>query len=200
MSRKLKGVALLLSILALSGADKKDKFRPGAASSYPSKETQGGLTVAALAIETKEQAKPVFDKVNPYEHGLLPVLLVMQNDGAEALNLGGLTVQYLDPDGRPTEPTPAADVKYLHGARRPNMGPSPLPLPRRTPKSPLDIWEIEGMAFSVRMLPARESAHGFFYYQVKHRSGSKLLLTGMREARTGKELFFMEINLDTPRK
>ena len=56
------------------------------------------------------------------------------------------------------------------------------------------------MAFSVRMLPSRESTHGFFYFQVKHRSGSKLLLTGMREARTGKELFFMEINLDTPKK
>ncbi len=206
MSRRGKWAVLLLSIVAAfdadktSAADKKGPaFRPGAASSYPNKVVQDGLTIAAVAIETAEQAKPAFGKLNPYEHGVLPILVVMQNDSKHAMALADMRVEYVDPDNRPLEPTPAKDVKYARAPSRPNIGPNPLPIPRRAPKNPLDVWEIDGLAFSVRMLPSGEPAHGFLYFQTKHRSGSKLVLSGIREARSGKELFFFEINLDKPK-
>jgi len=199
MSLPAKCAILLLSIAAAVAADKKDpRFAPGPASSYPNRETTGGLTLAALAMETAEQARPAFGKLNPYEHGLLPVLLILQNDSGQALNLEQLRVEYNPPDGRRIEATPAKDVPYLHGPDRPSTGPRTNPLPRRKKKNPLEAFEIEGRAFAVRMLPRGEAAHGFFYFQTKHRSGAKLYVTGIREAGSGKELFYIEINLDTP--
>ena len=44
-----------------------------------------------------------------------------------------------------------------------------------------------------------QSANGFFYFQTAHRQGARLYLTGIREAATGKELFYFEIPLDADR-
>ena len=63
-------------------------------------------------------------------------------------------------------------------------------------KNPLAAWEIEGRAFAAKMLPSGQSASGFFYFQTGHRSGSTLYVTGIREASTGKELFYFEVPLD----
>ena len=46
------------------------------------------------------------------------------------------------------------------------------------------------------MLPPGESAHGFFYFRTAHRSGASLYVTGMREASSGKDLFYFDIPLD----
>ena len=51
----------------------------------------------------------------------------------------------------------------------------------------------EGRAFAAKMLPPGESASGFFYFQVPHRAGSVLYITGIREASTRRELFYIEI-------
>ncbi len=197
MSLRRKSVILLLSIAAALAADKKDaRFAPGPAASYPNKETQDGVTVAALAYETAEQARTAFGKLNPYEHGVLPVLLIIHNDSTHALNIEQLQVEYVRDDRQRIEATPAKDVPYLHGPDRPK--PSASPIPRRARKNPLDAWEIDGRAFAARMLPRGEAAHGFFYFQTKHRGGSRLYVTGLRQAGSNKELFYFEINLDKP--
>ena len=41
-----------------------------------------------------------------------------------------------------------------------------------------------------------ETASGFFYFRTFFRGGATLLLRGMRQAATGKELFYFEIPLD----
>ena len=43
------------------------------------------------------------------------------------------------------------------------------------------------------MLPPGQSASGFFYFQSPHRPGSVLYITGIREAATRRELFYVEI-------
>jgi hypothetical protein len=63
-------------------------------------------------------------------------------------------------------------------------------------KNPFDAWEIEGRAFAAKMLPAGESASGFFYFQTGMQRGAKLYLTGIAEADTGRELFYFEVPLE----
>ena len=46
------------------------------------------------------------------------------------------------------------------------------------------------------MLPAHESANGFFYFQTEHRPGAKFYLTGIKVASTGKDILYFEIPLD----
>jgi hypothetical protein len=113
-----------------------------------------------------------------------------------------MQIDYERADREHIESTPPQDVPYTLGPRRPpdaTPAPGPLGLPGlgRKKKSPLDIWEIEGRAFRAPLLRPGESASGFFYFQTTHRNGSALYVTGIREAATGKGLFYFEIPLET---
>jgi hypothetical protein len=202
MRRKRKGLILFLSIAAAFGADKNRRFEPGPAASYPARQTLEQLTIAAEPFATETKTRQAFGKLNPNRYGILPLLVVMQNQGAEALSLETMRLEYMTAEGRRIEATPASEVRYAAGPRRPDLVPGPLPrLPGRSSrrKNPLDVWEIEGRAFVAKMLPPNESASGFFYFQAPHRAGAKLLISGIRVAATGRELFFFEIPLDAAR-
>jgi hypothetical protein len=185
---------------AVAFADKKSdgKFSPGPASSYSTKQTNDKVTLAATAYDTEELAHTAFGKLNPNEHGVLPVLVIIQNDTDQALKLDHLEVDYTGTDGRHVEATPASDIEVLGGAPRPKLPGTgaPIPLPHKKYKNPLNTVEIEGRAFSVKILPAHDSANGFFYFQTDHRPGAKFFLTGIKEAATGKDITFFEIPLD----
>lgn len=184
--------------MAAHGADKdKEKFDPGPVTAYESRQTVSKVTIAAKAYVAKEEVRAAFGKLDPNKHGVLPVLVVMQNDGDQALSLERMRVEYVAPSRDPIEATPPEDVRYVSGARKPDLTPGPFPLPRVSrKKNPLEAWEIEGRAFLARMLPAGQSAGGFFYFQAAHRSGAKVYVSGIREAATGKELFYFEIPLE----
>jgi hypothetical protein len=184
----------LFTASALVFADKKGdgKFSAGSASSYAAKQTNDKVTVAVAAYDTEELAHTAFGKLDPNQYGVLPVLVILQNDTDQALRLDQIQVEYTGVDGRRLDATPAPEVQTLGGVRKPTL-PTGSPIPRIKHKSPLSAWEIEGRAFAAKMLPAHESASGFFYFQTNHRPGSKFYLTGIREAATGKDLLYFEI-------
>jgi len=193
-------IFLMVFITAAAAfADKKSdsKFVPGPASSYSNKQTNDKVTIAVTAYDTEELAHTAFGKLNPNDYGVLPILVIIQNDTDQALKLDHLEVDYTGFDGRHVEATPASDIQVLGGSPRPKMpSGSPIPLPHKKYKNPLDTIEIEGRAFSVKILPAHDSANGFFYFQLDHRPGAKFFLTGMKEAATGKDITFFEIPID----
>ena len=184
---------------ALAPADtKKDvaRFSPGPAASYPAKQTNDKVTVAVAAYDTEELAHTAFGKLDPNQYGVLPVLVIIQNDTDQALKLDQLQAEYTGVDGRHVEATPGSEIRQLGGAERPSV-PTGSPLPRlKKRKNPLDVWEIDGRAFAAKLLPAHESANGFFYFQATYRPGSKFYLTGIRIASTGQDIFYFEIPLD----
>jgi hypothetical protein len=189
-----------LAFMAIAPADEKaPRFAPGPASSYSSKQTNDKITIAAVAYDTEQLAHTAFGKLDPYQHGVLPVLVIIKNDTGQSVRLEHLQAEYEGLDGSRIEPTPVEEVKFVGTAPqrpRPNTG-SPLPPGIfKKKKNPLDTLEIVERAFVARMLPANESAYGFFYFQAKHRPGSKLYLTGITEAMTGKGIVFFEIPLD----
>ncbi len=195
-------VPLVASIAAVHAVDKdKGQFKPGPASSYDSKQTNNGVTIAAVAYDSPELARQAFGKMNPYQYGVLPVLLVIQNDSGKTIQLQRMSVEYIDADRTRVESTPARDVPYLAVApKKPKVIDTPIPgvsVSSRAKKGPLSGWEIEGRSFAPRMLPPGESANGFFYFQTGHRKGGKLYVTGLQEAPSGNELLYFEIPLDT---
>ena len=197
--RTLSICLIVFMAAALTLADnKKDdgKFAPGPASSYAAKQSNGKVTVAVAAYNTEELAHTAFGKLDPNQYGVLPVLVIIQNDTDQALKLDGLQAEYTGLDGRHVEATPGAEIRQLGGAERPSV-PSGSPLPRiRKRKNPLDVWEIDGRAFAARLLPAHESANGFFYFQSSYRPGAKFYLTGIKVAATGQDILYFEIPLD----
>ena len=202
MKKMSTGKSLLLFPIITAGlwADKKDApFRPEPADAFVTKQTIQGLTIAVQPFDDPEEAKTAFGKLNPYEHGVLPVLVVMKNNGKGTVRFDTMQVMYVAPRGRKVDATPPADVLYLKAGGRPKVSNSPIPtgVPRiKISKNPLKNEVIIERAFSAKMLPPGDAAHGFFYFQTGHSRGTSLYVSGVTEAGSGKELFFFEIPLD----
>jgi len=177
--------------------DKKDeqKFTPGAASSYAAHQTSEKVTIGVLPYFNDDDARPVFGKRNPYNYGVLPVLVVIQNDSPKTIRVQPLQAVWVVPNGDRVDATPAKDVRYLNGARRPSAMPGPPGMPPKVigHKNPLDTWEIEGRAFAAEVLPPGQSASGFFYFQTGYQRGASVYLSGLREVESGRELLYFEI-------
>lgn len=192
------GLIVLLSIAAKAGDDKdKDRFAPGAAASYKGSQTTEKITMAAIPFLTEEQMHSAFGKANPNKYGVLPVLVIIENGTGKALRLD-LSADYISPDGKHVDATPASDVTFIGGSgKAPSMpGTNPLPFPRRAKKGPLNTWEIEGRAFNATLAPLGEKVFGFFYFQTEYLPGSKIYLTGISDASTGKEYLYFEVPLE----
>ena len=54
---------------ALAG-EKDNHFSPGPASSYPTKQVQGKVTVAAVPYVNDDEIRTAFGKGNPYKSGV----------------------------------------------------------------------------------------------------------------------------------
>ena len=194
-----KRLALLMSIAAAFAADKQPPFQPGPASSFANRQTNDKVTMAADPYAMGDKVKVAFGKVDPYQYGVLPVLVVIQNDSSAAIKLDGLKVEYVGPNHDRVDATPAKDVRYAKGPQRPAVIDGPA---GRVPKilgkkNPLDEWEIEGRAFSAQMLAPGQTASGFFYFQTGLQRGATIYLRGMTEANSGKDLLFFELPLSS---
>ena len=194
MPLALKYLVLLTSITVALAADKdKLKLEIQPAGSYPHHMTSQGVTMAAVPYETEQQTKTAFGKVNPNANGILPVLLVVENASPNAIRLDRLKLEYVAQGDVRVENTPAQDIKYLRGGSEPTMSPGGVHVGRN--KNPLAEWEIEGRAFTASMIPPNDKASGFFYFQAAPRAGARLIVSGLRDAKSGQELFFFEIPL-----
>jgi hypothetical protein len=195
-----KRLALLLSIAAAFAADKQPPpFNPGPAASFASHQTNDKVTMGAEPYMMGEKVKAAFGKLDPYQYGVLPVLVAIQNDSGVSIRLDAIHAEYVGPNGDRVDATPARDVRYLRPAQRPALVPGPAPIIIKK-KNPLDAWEIEGRAFAAQMLAAGQSASGFFYFQTGLQRGATIYITGMKEAQSGKDLLFFELPLsaDSP--
>jgi hypothetical protein len=192
-------VIVLLSIAAAAAADKdKPRFAPGPASSYASHQTLDKITIAAVPYLTDAETATAFGKLNPNKYGVLPVLVILENETGKALRLD-LRAEFVTADGKHVNAVPPDDVQRQNAVTKaPRIGgstPLPMPFPTRVKKGPLNVWEIEGRAFAAKMLPVGERVFGFFYFNAEHEPGSRLYLTGIQDASTGQDYFYYELPL-----
>jgi hypothetical protein len=186
-----KRLALFMSIAAALAADKQTAFMAPAAADMPHHQVSAPLTIGVDPYVSGEKVKAAFGKLVPAAYGVLPVLVVMKNDGDKTIRLENLRVEYVNRNVRVVA-TSASDVRYARGPKQPNIALGPL---GHSKKNPLNAWEIEGRAFAAKMLPAGNTASGFFYFQVDMQTGATLYLSGLSEAETGKQLLYFEIPL-----
>jgi hypothetical protein len=187
-----------MSIAVAFAADKDAvPFRPAPAASYLHHQTSAQVTIGVDPYVAEDKVKTAFGNLNPYQLGVMPVLVVIQNDGDKAIRLDHLKVEYTGPNRDRVEATPAKDVRYLRGPKPPSAIPGPGDRIKvlKPKKNPLEAWEIEGRAFAAQMLPPGQSASGFFYFQTGLQRGATIYLSGFTEAGTGKELLYFEIPL-----
>ena len=184
---------------ALAGEkDKKDapSFRPGRAVTFASKLAQDKVTVAVKAFERDEDLQSAFGKTPLTRYGVLPVLVVIDNDGAKAVTLR-LHVEFIA-NGQKIGPMRPMEVRFLKPVKAPtttDLGKvSPIPLPKK--KNPLDTWEVDGRAFVARMVPAGDSVSGFFYFQTAIWKDARIVIDGISDSATGNPFIFFELPLE----
>ena len=187
----------LLLVAGVLIAAEKTTFQSKPVDQYPHRQASEGVTIAAQPFMTDDEAKQAFGSLNPWRYGVLPVLLVIQNDGKDTLRIDHMKVQYELPDNSRIDATPAPDVKYARGVKTPKTIPgASLPVHLGSKKNPLDEWEIEGRAFSAKVIPPGQSASGFIYFQTPETSAAaSVYVAGLTNAVSGKEVFYFEIPL-----
>jgi hypothetical protein len=207
----MRCVALILLSIASAGfidnvadrafaadKDKPARFAPGRADTYPGHQTLDKITIAAIPYTSDDDVRSAFDKLNPNKYGVLPVLVVLDNGTGKALRLN-LKAEFISADGQHIEATSAEDVTYLDGVKKPpkiyNPNPIAVAFPKRDKKGPLNEWQITGHSFGAKLLPPGESVSGFFYFQTAPEPGSRIYLTGVKDAATGQDYFYYEVPL-----
>ncbi|MFL6448079.1 MAG: hypothetical protein ACJ746_10380 [Bryobacteraceae bacterium] len=188
--------SITFGVLSLNPDFSADEpFKPGPAASYPH-QTSGPVTIGAKVYNKEELTDSAFGKkLDLLKYGVLPVLLVVENNGKEAVDLQRLEVNLVASDGRHAPAVSPDELIHLGSpSKRPGIKQTPIPMPKK--KNPLNSPELVMRSFSAKMLPPGDSASGFFYFEAKSEPKDKLYVNGMREARSGKEIFYFEFPLE----
>ncbi|MBV9266428.1 MAG: hypothetical protein JO061_09700 [Acidobacteriaceae bacterium] len=180
-----------MTALCLAGGD--TPFRVGAADTY-SHQSSDKVTIGAKPLKSQEDLTAAFGKrADLLRYGVLPVLVVIQNNRSKTLDLRDLEVNLVGQDGRHVSAVNPEDIPFLY-KRRQSQVPISVPLPKRG--NPLSSPEIVSRAFSAKMLPAGDSASGFFYFEAMPETGDKLYLNGLHETPSGAEIMYFEFPLE----
>ncbi len=189
--------AIVFGAALLARDDKR--FQAGAAGDYAHQKSEN-VTIGARPYNSDELVSSAFGKkIDFARYGVVPVLVVIENNRAEALDLREMQASLVAGDGRHAKAVgPEALPSLWTAGKQPstNTPRSPVPLPKK--KNPLTSAEITIRAFSAKVLPPGDSASGFFYFEAKAEEGDKLYLNGLRDARSGQELLYFEFPLERP--
>jgi hypothetical protein len=161
------------------------------------------VAIAAEPYDTKEK-ESIF-KVDYLSHGVMPVRLIVTNNGDRPISLRDARILFLTAAGDKIQAAEPEDVERLmtqkerQGSKLPMPG--PLPSIKRKPKASNQEIEQDFNTFEYQALvvEAHSTRAGFLFYDVSQLdhplAGAKLHLHKLRDA-DGKELFYFEIPFD----
>src|SRR3954447_25976722 len=204
--RNLRPLALavfvaLLSIAASSafGKDKVFSFpRAYHPKTYPAFEAHDDekVSIAADPYDMPEKVVGVFT-VDYKKEGLLPIHLIIGNDGDKAVSLGNMNVMLITRKRIKIQPASVDDIyrRISKQTVRGDEAQRPFPLPKRKSKTISDEArdEVKNSQFMARAVEPHGIQSGFVYFDVDDiespLAGAKLVITGLTNS-NGQELFF----------
>jgi hypothetical protein len=186
---------------------KRLKVKVEPVASYPCRSTQNRLTIAADPYNEKEKLLTAFDLKKMLEQGIVPLHLILANEGEHVITVNGEAVQLLDEKNRPAYALGVEEVmqQLVHFSPRRTIGPrSPIPLPGTGGgKSAGDLFEIEAdltnkLLKMVRINP-KSTQDGFVFFRVPPEAqplkGYRVYLPELRDLTARQDLVFFEIEL-----
>jgi hypothetical protein len=204
--RNLRAISPFLLWLALPAAASDHTAPPvKAATSYAAVEVHDDekVAIAAEPFDTKEKAS-IF-RVDYLGHGVMPVRLIVTNNGDRPISLRDARILFMTAAGDKIQAAEPEDVERLM-TRKEREGtkiplPGPLPKIKFKPKaSDKDIEEdFNNFEYGALVVEPHTTRAGFLFYDVSELDhplkGGKLHLHKLRDA-DGKELFYFEIPFD----
>jgi hypothetical protein len=198
---------LLVIALALT-AEAHDHTTPPVqpATTYPAVEVHGKehVAIAVEPYDTKEK-ESIF-RVDYLAHGVMPVRLIITNEGDRPISLRDARILFYTAAGDRIQAAEPEDVERLmtrterEGKRIPM--PTPFPTIKMKPKaSNKDVeQDFNQFEYQALVVEPHTTRAGFLFYDVSQLDhplqGARLNLHELRDA-DGKELFYFEIPFDT---
>jgi hypothetical protein len=162
-----------------------------------------GVAIAAEPYDTRQ--KQAIFRVDYLSHGVLPIRLIVTNNGNRPISLAEARILFLTAAGDTTQAAEPADVERLMTRKEREGGKIPLPGPlpgiQLKPRASNKQIEQDFNTFEYRALlvEPHTTRAGFLFYDVSGLDhplqGAKLLLRRLHDA-DGKELFYFEIPFD----
>ena len=161
------------------------------------------VAIAAEPYDTKEKAS-IF-RVDYLSHGVMPVRLIVTNNGSRPISLRDARILFLTAAGDKIQAAEPEDVERLmtrkerEGSKLPMPG--PIPSIKLKPKaSNKDIeQDFDTFEYQALVVEPHTTRAGFLFYDVSELDhplrGAKLHLHLLRNA-DGNELFYFEIPFD----
>jgi hypothetical protein len=161
------------------------------------------VAIAAEPYDTREK-ESIF-RVDYLSHGVMPVRLIVTNNGNRPISLRDARILFLTAAGDRIQAAEPEDVERLMTRKEREGGKIPLPngLPSIKLKPKASVKEIEEDFVTFEFSELRAEPHstcaGFLFYDVSGLDdplrGAKLHLHKLRDA-DGNELFYFEIPFD----
>ena len=204
----LRGVLIgLILTTSVMGAYKSVRVKVDPASTYPCHQQQGPVTIAADAYWTKEKIRSAFDVKDLDKMGIVPIHIIITNDGEDPVLLSGPDVTLLDPKNHSIAQIPVDEVVQVlvnpgKGGSPGKSTPLPFPVPKRSGPSK-DAFEIEtdftNKALKEARVAPKSTSAGFVFFQLRDNqkllNGYKIYIPEIRNLRTQGNLLFFEIEL-----
>jgi len=198
-------LCILLSTTYAGYKSQKAKVDP--APSYVCHVKQGLLTIAADPYQTWEKMKTVFDLKELDKMGVIPIQVIVTNDGEDTVVVDGTEIHLLDGKNRPIEGMAVDEVvRSVLGKVDPTSpktsSPSPIPFPRSSGHRG-DIFDIQtdlsNKAFGEVRVAPKSTFGGFLFFRLPDQqrvlNGYKVYVPDVKNLRSGEELLFFEIEL-----
>ncbi len=175
------------------------------------------LRPTLIHYPSEKKKRTAFDVKGLTELGLVPINIIIDNEGPDALSVNGPTISLLDPRNRSFEAVPAKEVVKMILRRR-SDGPTTL---GRFPRFPLPRGRIGKDAFEIEADFIRKSLQhrvrpqsmswGFVFFQLPEKEalwigdktqgghktliGYKIYIPEVENTRTGEKLLYFEVEL-----
>jgi len=202
-SRVWLSLALMIAFSSVVLWASKEFVQPKVdnANTYPSKDAHPNekVTVAIDLYNTAPKDNIFITHYN--EEGILPVLLIITNDGDQPVTLKDMRAELVNARRAKLEALEVEDVfrRVAHIQENSNprtVGPITLPGGNKNKKAQQQYDEITRAHFAAQAVEPHSTQSGFLFFDVQNVqqpvAGAHIYLTGVRD-NTGKELLYFEV-------
>jgi hypothetical protein len=184
----------------------KDFVMPKAenASTYPSKDSQPSAKITVAVDPYNTAPKDEIFNTRYVQEGILPVFLVITNDGDQPISVTKMRAELLTAAHAKLESLTADEVmrRVLHvnsSSTNPGrVGSIPIPGGNKNKKAQQQIEEINRARFSAFAVEPHSTQSGFLFFDIEDvrnpLQGAHVYLTGVRDA-GGNELMYFDISV-----
>ena len=177
--------------------------KAAAANTYPSKDAHPNekATVAVDVYNTAPKDDIFITHYN--QEGILPVFLIITNDGGQPIGLKDMRAQWVTGGRSKLEALDVQDVfrrvAHIQGSSTPRtVGPITLPGGDKNKKAQQQYDEIMRAHFAAQAVEPHSTRSGFLFFDVENVqqpvAGAHFYLTGARD-NAGNELMYFEISV-----